>query len=86
MLFRQLIRTGIYRPGHDWLSLGLRVAAATVAMTAFLLWVLALAGEWSVLGSWPRSGWLALAVLGGGGVYFAAALLVGLRPSQFRLR
>lgn len=86
MLFRQLLRSGAYRPGSGWAALGLRVVLATAAMTVFLLWIAAAAGDWLLLGGWSRVLWLAVAVAGGAAVYFTAALLLGLRPAQFRLR
>ena len=85
LLFRHLVRSGAYRPGPGWLRLAFRIAVATLAMTLFLLGILALAGDWLAIGSWARMGWLAAAVTGGAAVYFATALAVGLRPAQFRL-
>jgi putative peptidoglycan lipid II flippase len=84
MLYAALRRAGVYRPGPEWSLLFMRVAVATVAMTAFLAWLLLRAGEWLAM-SWElRAGWLGAAVVGGATVYFAAGWSVGLRPAQFR--
>ena len=86
MLYRALVRSGVYRPGPGWRQLALRVGVATAAMTAFLYGLLAVSGDWLVLERSLRIGWLIAAVGGGAGCYFAAGWLLGLRPSQFRIR
>jgi hypothetical protein len=43
-------------------------------------------GDWYAMRSLERIGSLAVLVLGGAAVYFAACYGVGLRASQFRIR
>lgn len=84
MLYRALRGEGVYRPTAGWKPLFFRVAAATVSMAAFLLVMLALAGDWLIMGNAGRIGWLAALVIGGALAYFLAGWIAGLRPHQFR--
>jgi putative peptidoglycan lipid II flippase len=86
MLFRGLVTAGVYRARPGWSALIIRVATATAAMSVFLVWVGNAPGDWIEMGRLMRIGWLAAAVAGGALVYFATALLAGLKPAQFRVR
>ena len=64
----------------------LRVLAANVAM-ALVLMQLHRATEWWLSASLgDRIGWLSLSVTAGAATYFLVLVVLGLRPSQFRLR
>ena len=82
LLLRGLRRLGVYRPLRGWLKLGAQIAAAVVAMAAFLFWADSMQGDWLQQSVWSRVMGLALNVAGGAGVYFAALLVVGVRPGQ----
>lgn len=84
MLYRGLRRANVYRPGAGWGLLFLRVAIATVAMTAFLAWLLIQAGDWLAMSTGTRIVWLMVAVGGGAAAYFLTGWMLGLRPAQFR--
>jgi len=86
LLFRGLFRNGIYRPAAGWLSLILRGAAASAVLTAMLLWGSALAGDWLVMSTWLKIGWLGSLILGGVLVYFSALFLLGIRVRHFQNR
>ena len=86
LLLRGLRRAGVYRPAAGWGLMFLRVALATAVMALALYWLLAQAGDWLAMGRGIRILWLAAAVTGGAGLYFAAGYAAGLRPAQFRLR
>jgi putative peptidoglycan lipid II flippase len=86
MLFRGLVAGDVYQANAGWPSLFARVLASAAAMTGFLLWVLDAAGSFLLLGKLLQVGWLVLAVGGGAVVYFGSCLLLGLRPSQFRMQ
>ena len=84
LLYRGLRRDGIYRPSAAWRRLLPQVALASVAMALFLWWV---SGDWAAWTGWPaarRVGWLAVAVTGGGVVYFSVLALAGLRPRHLK--
>jgi len=84
LLFRGLVRDGVYAPSDRWRRLLPQVAVANAAMAAFLWWS---SGDWSV---WPelpvatRVLRVAGCVGGGGLVYFLALWLLGARPGEFR--
>jgi putative peptidoglycan lipid II flippase len=86
MLYFGLKRAGVYRARPGWLRLVLRVGGAGAAMCGFILWVNFLVGSWTEIGQWAQIGWLTVAVAGGASVYFAAAILLGLRPADLRMR
>ncbi len=84
LLYRGLRRDGIYRPSAAWRRLLPQVALASVAMALFLWWI---SGDWTAWTGWPaarRIGWLAIAVAGGGAVYFGVLALAGLRPRDLK--
>jgi putative peptidoglycan lipid II flippase len=83
-----LLRRGLFAPAPGWGVFLLRVAIATGALAAALLWA-AQAIDWIGLGAahpWQRAGWLAGALAGVALVYFALLALMGLRPAQFMRR
>src|SRR5688572_28230572 len=85
LLWRYLVRQGIYRAERGWLRLFLRIALATALMAATVLGARAWLGDWAALGSWVvRTAWL-LAVVGAGAVAYGLGLLIaGLRPRDLR--
>lgn len=85
MLFRGLVREQAYRPRAGWARMLFRVAIANAIMVAFLVWLAGWFGDWYAMTSWARAGALVLCVAGGGGVYFAACWLTGLRLDDLRL-
>ena len=84
-LLAGLRRRDIYRPGPGWPAFCLRLGLAVAAMAALL----AVAGrdiDWLALQAhpWRRVGLLAAVIAGAAAVYFAALLLLGFRPRDFR--
>jgi putative peptidoglycan lipid II flippase len=82
LLWRGLRRSGAYQAGHGWGRLAGQVFLAGAAMGG-VLWVGAAdLGAWLGQDAWLRAarlvGWIGL----GGGVYFAALLALGWRPSE----
>lgn len=86
LLYRGLLKRGIYAPLKGWVALTLRVAAACAVMTAILF----LAGADQVVWfAWtaPERAWrLAALVFGGAAIYAVTLLLTGLRPSHLLRR
>lgn len=76
-----LLRQGRFVPQPGWGRFGLQVLAAAALLAVFLAW----AGQalaWTTLRAQPllRAAWLALALAGAAGVYFAALWAAGVRP------
>jgi putative peptidoglycan lipid II flippase len=86
LLLVGLRKSGVYRPGKGWSALFLHVAGASAVMCAMLWWLLGAAGDWLVMGSLERAGWLVLAVAGGALVYFGGCYLLGMRVRDLRMR
>jgi putative peptidoglycan lipid II flippase len=85
LLYRGLRKQGVYRPSGRWRKLLPQVAAANVAMAAFLWWA---AGDWSDWSTWAahdRVLRIALCVAGGAALYFAVLWALGLRYRDLRV-
>jgi putative peptidoglycan lipid II flippase len=86
-LLAGLIRTKTYTPVPGWGRFALQVFAASTLLAVFLMWAngsvpwLALKAE-----KLQRTGWLALFVIGGVAIYFAAIRAAGLNLRQFLRR
>ena len=86
LLYRGLVRGQVLAMEPGTRSLLLRIVLASAAMAAVLWWFGSDVQEWLRTATLVRIGWLAALVAGGGAVYFAVLWLLGVRPSQFRLR
>ncbi len=86
LLYRILRRDQVLRLAGGWLKYLLQVAAANVVMLVALSPLLRSLQWWldATIGS--RVSWLLLSVAVAAAVYFAALLLVGLRPSHLKLK
>ena len=86
LLLGGLRKNGVYRPGPGWVTLAWRVVAPSAAMAFALMGGQALAGDWFAMSTLERVASLAALVGSGAAVYFVACYLVGLRPSELRLK
>ena len=84
LLLSGLLRGGILQAGRRWPLFLARVGAATALMVWALLAFSPDPAQWIAWGSWPRTLNLGLLCFLGAGVYGAALLAVGVRPSHFR--
>lgn len=86
MLWRLLVRRGIYLPRPGWIAFVARLVVAVLLMGA-AIWLLAPGdAQWLDMGARPlfRVSMLAGIVGAGALVYFAALGLMGFRPADFR--
>jgi putative peptidoglycan lipid II flippase len=84
LLYRGLRRQGVYVPTPLLRRLVPQVLLASIAMAGFLWWA---SGDWSGWTAWSaleRMLQLALCVVGGALVYFAALWLAGTRPRDLK--
>ena len=81
LLYRQLRREDVYRPGPGWLRLQLQLLFAVAAMIAVVAWGMPDAGAMSALDASGRLAGLGLWVIAGIAVYLAALRLAGMRLS-----
>ncbi len=86
LLYRGLRRDGVLRHGPGWGKLSLQVVAAIVVMTLCLIYMERSLDWWVAASVIGRLVWLSASVFAGMAVYFAVLLLLGLRPSNLRLR
>jgi putative peptidoglycan lipid II flippase len=86
LLWRGLRRDGIVGATKGWGVLLLRLFLANLAMAACLLQLARPLAWWLQSGLMTRSAWLGLTIAAGAVVYFAALLVLGVRPAQLRLK
>jgi putative peptidoglycan lipid II flippase len=86
LLYRGLRRDGVMRHGAGWLSLVARIVVANAAMCAVLFQFNRPLDWWFGVASLDRVYWLALSVIAGVATYCLTLLVMGLRPSQLRLK
>jgi len=86
ILFYLLRKQGIYLPQPGWTRFFLKVLIAIAGMCGALLLAAGNARDWIQLGFSMRTLWLAGLVLLGGGLYFVALWMMGIRLDQFKRR
>ncbi len=85
-LFYKLRQFDMYRPQAGWMSFFGKIAVALIAMGAVLWWVAGADALWLAMSAREKVGKLAMIVVAGIAVYFAALWLLGFRFSQFSRR
>jgi putative peptidoglycan lipid II flippase len=86
MLYRGLRRQGVLHHAEGWRRMLLQVLVGNVVMVAFLWWVAGDTQRWLDMGGWARAQWMALLVVGGGGLYFGTLYVLGMRVHELRVR
>jgi putative peptidoglycan lipid II flippase len=84
LLWRGLVRAGVYKPQPGWGALLLRVVFANAAMAALLIWLGGEIESWLAATPLERAARLALCVVAAAAAYFAALYLSGIRLAQMR--
>ncbi len=86
MLYRGLRRQGVLHHASGWRRMLWQVLAGNVVMIAFLWFVAGDTQRWVDMGAWSRAQWMALLVVGGGGLYFGTLYILGMRVHEVRVR
>jgi putative peptidoglycan lipid II flippase len=84
LLWRGLVKSGVYRPKSGWGTLLTRVVFANAVMGGLLLWLAGDTGGWLSMAPAHRALRLGLCVLGAAAAYFASLYLSGMRLAQMR--
>jgi putative peptidoglycan lipid II flippase len=84
LLLQGLRRSGVYRARPGWTALVVRVLLPSVALALALVAGASAIGDWYLMTTLERLAALAVLVIGGAAVYFAACHLVGLRASELK--
>ena len=84
LLYRGLIKRGVYARERGWGRLALQVLVSGIVMVFAVAWIRNRAGDWLVLSVAERVGWLAVCVLAGMAAYFCCCFLLGLRLATLR--
>jgi putative peptidoglycan lipid II flippase len=84
LLWRGLVKQGVYRPRAGWGVLLARIVFANGIMAGLLIWMGGDLEGWLTATSWERAGRLAVCVTAGAAAYFAALFLAGARMHHLR--
>jgi putative peptidoglycan lipid II flippase len=84
LLWRGLVRAGVYRPRPGWGVLLTRVVFANAMMAAVLIWLGGDISGWLAASPLERAARLAMCVVAGAVAYFAALFVFGLRLRHMR--
>jgi putative peptidoglycan lipid II flippase len=86
LLYRQLRRQGIYRPGAGWGRFLAKIAVALSTMAAVLWFGAGPDAAWLATSAMHRAARLAAVIAAGAATYFATLWLLGLRLAHFSRR
>jgi putative peptidoglycan lipid II flippase len=84
LLWRGLVKTGIYKPKAGWGVLLARIVFANALMAALLVWMGGELADWLAAPPLQRALHLSVCILSAAAVYFAALWLSGLRLHHMR--
>lgn len=84
MLWRYLMRLGVYQPEKGWAKLMLQIALGLLLMTVAVLACRYFVGDWTQYVWWSRVLLLLGAILAGAAAYGLVLIATGLRPRHLR--
>ena len=84
LLYRGLRREGVYQPRAGWAPLTIKILAASIGMSAVLLYLTPALEIWTWLTLYERAVYLAVIIGLAAAVYFAMLWLGGIRPGRLR--
>jgi putative peptidoglycan lipid II flippase len=84
LLWRGLVKSGVYKPKAGWGVLLARIVFANAVMAALLVWMAGDTDGWLAMTPMHRAARLAVCVTGAAAAYFAALYVSGVRLAQMR--
>lgn len=84
LLWRGLVRQGVYKPRPGWGVLLTRIVFANAMMAGLLIWMSGDIADWLELSPLHRAARLAMCIVAGAAAYFAALWISGVRLAQMR--
>jgi putative peptidoglycan lipid II flippase len=84
MLWRGLVKAGVYQPRAGWGSLLIKIVIANAVMAALLIWLGGDISGWLEATPMHRAGRLAMCILVAAASYFAVLFVCGLRLRHMR--
>jgi putative peptidoglycan lipid II flippase len=84
LLWRGLVKQGVYRPRPGWNVLLARILFANAVMAALLLWLAGNTADWLAMPPLHRAARLGICIIGAAAAYFAALYVSGVRLAQMR--
>lgn len=86
LLWRGLKKEGAWKSQPGWLKFGGQLLFANAALAVVVLWLSPPVADWLTAGGLTRAQNMAMLVVAGGGTYFLALAITGVRVRQFRHR
>jgi putative peptidoglycan lipid II flippase len=84
LLWRGLVKQGVYKPRPGWGVLMARILFANAIMAALLVWMAGDTADWLATAPLHRAGRLAICIVAAAVAYFAALWVSGVRLAQMR--
>jgi putative peptidoglycan lipid II flippase len=84
LLWRGLVKQGVYKPRPGWGVLVFRIVFANAVMAALLIWMAGDTAGWLEMSPLHRAARLATCIVAAAVAYFAALLLSGARLHHVR--
>ena len=84
LLWRGLVKQGVYKPRPGWGVLLARILFANAVMAALLIWLGGNTADWLAMPPLHRAARLGICIVGAAAAYFAALYVSGARLAQMR--
>jgi len=84
LLWRGLVRAGVYKPRPGWAVLLARIVFANAAMAALLVWMGGDISGWLAASPLERAARLAMCIVAAAATYFAVLFVSGMRLRHMR--
>ena len=83
LLWRGLVKEGIYKKSTGWKAFGLRLVLGNICMGCVLLFISPPTEFWLSASVWAKVLWISIICVSGLITYFGVLLLLGIRPRHF---
>jgi putative peptidoglycan lipid II flippase len=83
LLYKGLIKSGVYQPETGWLAYCAKIVVACIIMGVVIVWFAGALDNWAALKAMQRVVHLFSVITLGAAIYFVCLLIMGIRPGHF---